>query len=233
MSLWTLKWNWLLQNWLDLWLRKAKSYWWYDFSNEFLQGFGNGCYFRAIECSNYFDDFDEIRLAVVSPLLFHIFLQTVWYYLEILQLFLYFLAEVNRLLSLGYSGASLRFRVFQVFAKVDDTYSLLPFFALLLLSYFLAGLVRLGCRIGSMYKWYWCCIRVELLIPVDSWWLSFVSFDPMIVRCSGRFLINGGFFLVSGLEVGVDGLLVGKGLVIGLHIVEPNTMHGHYEGIYY
>ena len=59
----------------------------------------------------------------------------------------------------------------------------------------------------------------------------------MIVGCSGWFLVNGGLFLVSRLEVGVDGLLVGKGLVISLHIVEPNTMHGHYEGytikIYY
>lgn len=105
---------------------------------------------------------------MVSPLLFHIFLQTVRYYLEILQLFLYLLAEVHRLLSLGHSGASLRLRVFQVLAKVDDTDCLLPFFALLLLSYFLAGLVRLGRRVGSMNKRYRCCIRVELLISVDS-----------------------------------------------------------------
>ena len=55
----------------------------------------------------------------------------------------------------------------------------------------------------------------------------------MIVGCSGWFLVNGGLFLVSRLEVGVDGLLVGKGLVICLHVVEPNTMHGHNEGIYY
>lgn len=55
----------------------------------------------------------------------------------------------------------------------------------------------------------------------------------MIVRCSRGFLIDRGLFLVSGLEAGVDGLLMGKGLVIGLHIVESNTMHGHYEQIYY